>query len=863
MTLVPGGGGGWRATALLRHRFRRTARFLTTVTIALIGVLVVIGLLLAWRDYTGRRTAVLDDARLRARAAAADADRFLRDRIEALTLIATSPSVEVGDRSGMQAYFQLLADKPGYARLSWYDLTGIRRASNLPDPPSGPLVVSERTYFQTVVATGQPYVDAAVISLQDQSPIIVIAVPTFDATHRVSGVLVNPITLDVLEQNLATFQRSQAKVLVIDRDNQLIVDAVPGNGFQPVANPAVVARERALGNGTFADVTGPRGTPGRLLGFDLAPTGDWLVLISQSADTAFAPARNAFITELFGLLGLVVIGIGGGLRLSRRLRREAAVQQQAEDAAIRLAAIVESSDDAIVGITTDGLVTTWNPSATRIFGLDAPQGLGRPLWTLVAPERAGQLRVLLAGVGSGRGVQQYETVGVRGDGTRFDVSLTLSPTRTSTLEEGGSVIARDVTAHKQLEMEREQLLQREHAARAEAEAANRAKDEFLSVLSHELRTPLTAIVAGAQLLQRRRGTDPDVAEMAATIERSSRVQMKLINDLLDVSRVMSGKLQLEREQLSLPDLVEVGVESLRPQADAKGVTLESRVDPSVGNVFGDPERLQQVLANLLGNALKFTPAGGRITVALGREGAEARLVVRDTGVGISPDFLPHVFERFRQSDASSQRAYGGLGLGLAIVQTLVEMHGGRVAAASEGEGRGATFTVWLPLLEPRQAGTGPADRQPAGVAGSDACRLMGRRLVLVEDDAASRDLLQQTLEAEGAQVVAVPGSAAGLAALDRQLPDVVLCDIGLPGEDGYAFVRRLRLRSRTAGGDLPAIALTAYASPEDRERALAAGFSAHVSKPVDADGLVAAIAAALATAAAGAVRDEPSLPPGR
>jgi PAS domain S-box-containing protein len=845
MMLTPDPVAPGRPRSLLRQSSRHTALVLTAVTAALVVLLAAAGLVLAWREYQRGREAVRVDTKLLARAAAADSDRFLRDRVDTLTSIANSPTVRSGDPGAMQAYFRALAIQPTFARLSWFDLTGTRRASSVDDPPTGPLVVSSRVYFQRVVATAMPFVDAAVTSLQDGSPVIAIAVPTFDADGHLSGVLLNPITLDVLEDTLSTFQRPDALVVVIDRANQVVADANPGTGYTPVADAPVVARARTQGSGTMSGVTGPTGSKNQVLGFAPAPTGNWVVFIARSADAAFAPARRTLLIELGTIVGIVVIGIGGALWLGRRLRREAAAQRQAQETAERLAAIVDSSDDAIIGLTLEGVITSWNASATQIFGLAAADARGRPVWSLVRSDRAAELRTLLGSLSQGRGVRQYETVGVRSDGVLIDLALTLSPVRTSThVAVGASVIGRDITQQKRVEADRELLLQREHAARAEAEATNRAKDEFLSLLSHELRTPLTPIVAGAQLLQRRPDVDPRVAEIAATIERGGRVQQRLVNDLLDISRVITGKLEIMPEPISLPELVDAAVRTMQPEATARDIRLEAQVDPQVGFVLGDAERLQQVLANLLGNALKFTPPSGWVTVTLERAGKEAQLVVRDSGMGISAEFLPHVFERFRQADASSTRAYGGLGLGLSIVRTLVELHGGRVTAASDGEGCGATFTVWLPLIESVPADNGSS--LPAAVAQQEPMSpaLAGWRLLLVEDDAATRELLQRTLEAEGATVVAAAGSADALAALDRCLPDVMLCDIGMPDEDGYTFMRKVRARDAHAGGCVPAIAVTAYASPADREQALAAGFTQHLGKPVTTTALVTAIATA-------------------
>jgi signal transduction histidine kinase/ActR/RegA family two-component response regulator len=390
-------------------------------------------------------------------------------------------------------------------------------------------------------------------------------------------------------------------------------------------------------------------------------------------------------------------------------------------------------------------------------------------------------------------------------------------------------------------LSRARLYEAERTARAEAEAANRAKDEFLSTLSHELRTPLTPILGWAGMLRRRSLDDAGREQALEIIERSARAQVQLVSDLLDVSRIVTGKFQLERRPVELGEVLGAAIAVVQPAAAAKSIAIKTRVDPDVGPVEADPDRLQQVFWNLLSNAVKFTPTGGRIETLLERDGGEAVITVRDSGVGIDPAFLPYVFDRFRQADATSTRRYGGLGLGLAIVRSLVELHGGRVAAASEGEGRGATFTVRLPLAPPPapDAGDDPGDGRAAVSVGSGALR--GVRVLVLDDEADTREFVRALLEGEGATVIATASSGEALAVLERVRPDVVVADIAMPGEDGYQFLSRLRRRSKAAGGRVPVLALTAYAGDGDRRRALEAGFEEHVAKPVDPEVLVAAL----------------------
>lgn len=380
--------------------------------------------------------------------------------------------------------------------------------------------------------------------------------------------------------------------------------------------------------------------------------------------------------------------------------------------------------------------------------------------------------------------------------------------------------------------ERRALLRREQHAREEAEAANRAKDEFLATLSHELRTPLNAILGWARLLT---SATPDAATVARglhTIERNARLQVKLIDDLLDVSRIITGKLAIERGPVRFGSLVQTVVESLQPNAAAARVRLTCDVAGGQSEVAGDAARLQQIVSNLVTNAIKFTPAGGEVGVHVAFEGTEVVLSVSDTGEGIAPDFLPHVFERFSQADGGSTRRHGGLGLGLSIVRHLVELHGGSVAAHSDGVGRGARFVVRLPIVPLPDVTSGSADGPPAPT-------LSGLRVVLVDDDDDNRELLAAILGRHGADVRQAASARDGIALAEQCQPHVVLSDIAMPHEDGYGLVARLR---SSAAAGVPVVAVTAFAGSEDRLRALSAGFCSHVPKPVEPQQLVDTVA---------------------
>jgi PAS domain S-box-containing protein len=365
----------------------------------------------------------------------------------------------------------------------------------------------------------------------------------------------------------------------------------------------------------------------------------------------------------------------------------------------RLAAIVDSSDDAIVSKTLDGMITSWNRGAERIFGWTAAEAVGRHITMIIPHERTAEEADVLARIRRGERVDHYETVRVTRDGRLLDISLTVSPLRDATGRiVGASKIARDVTERRRLEAERDRLLAISQEARETAEASNRMKDQFLAIVSHELRTPLNSILGWARLLQTG-GLDEAARQRALdVIIRNTATQTQLVEDLLDLSRVVTGRMRLSFEPCELTALVAEAVDAVRPAADAKGIALVTvpEVDGG-GAILCAPDRLRQVVWNLAMNAIKFTPTGGRVEVAVARTERTADIVVADNGVGISPEVLPHVFEQFRQEDSSSTRAHGGLGLGLALVKHLVELHGGQVRAESPGKGKGATFTVSIPL----------------------------------------------------------------------------------------------------------------------------------------------------------------------
>ena len=393
--------------------------------------------------------------------------------------------------------------------------------------------------------------------------------------------------------------------------------------------------------------------------------------------------------------------------------------------------------------------------------------------------------------------------------------------------------------------ERARLLETERQSRAEIERISTMKDEFLATLSHELRTPLNAVLGWAEILLSRVKDDAAGSKRGLeTIARNARAQAQLIDDLLDMNRIVSGKIRLDVQRVELAPVLGAALDSVRPSAEAKSITVRSTIGPDVGPVFGDAARIQQVVWNLLSNAVKFTPKGGKVDVLLQRLDAHLEITVRDSGMGIGAEFLPHLFERFRQADASTTRRHGGLGLGLAIVKQLVELHGGTVRAESGGDGQGATFIVNLPVGALREATLPPPQHAApvrAATAPGAAVSLSGLIVLVVDDEPDARELVRSVLTDAGAEVITASSADEGMAQIAACPPDLIVSDIGMPGRDGYAFIRDVRALDPTAGGRIPAIAVTAFTRPEDKARAMLAGFQVHVAKPIEAQALVGTV----------------------
>ncbi|WP_394821685.1 ATP-binding protein [Pendulispora albinea] len=517
-----------------------------------------------------------------------------------------------------------------------------------------------------------------------------------------------------------------------------------------------------------------------------------------------------------------------GLRQRARVL-EAEVERSKHSDVFRL--LVESlTDYAIFMLDPTGIVSSWNGGAERIKGYAAHEIIGQHVSTFYPPEtrETGKIEKALE-IARREGRFEEEGWRIRKDGSRFWASVILSALRSQSNGElvGVAMVTRDLTERRNAEQERIRL--------AQVEESMRVKDAFLATISHELRTPLNAIHGWSCILQEERNGSV-LSKGLETIRRNAEAQIKLVDDLLDMSRIIAGKMRIEAKVADMVAIVRDALEGVRPGAHAKNIELVLDCPEHPMALVGDPVRLQQVAWNFISNAVKFTGQGGTVSIRLRREGAIIELTVSDTGRGVEPEFLPYIFEPFRQADSSATRRVGGLGLGLAIAKQIVELHGGQVAATSAGAGQGTTFTAMFPVRAVVPMGAIPAVPGEASPQGS--LRLDGVRVLVVDDEPDARELLRALLQKRGA-VVRLAGSAPeGRHAVEWFRPHVIVSDVGMPDEDGYQFLRSIRAMSREMGGGTPAIALSAYAYPEDRRRALLAGYTNHLAKPVDHEELL-------------------------
>jgi PAS domain S-box-containing protein len=512
---------------------------------------------------------------------------------------------------------------------------------------------------------------------------------------------------------------------------------------------------------------------------------------------------------------------------------------------IRYRRLFEAARDGILILDAATLkITDVNPFMTELLGYSRNEFLGKELWEigLFSDKEASQqaFRELQE-----KGYLRYENLPLQStEGKIRQVEFVSNVYE----EDSHQVIQcniRDITDRKRAEEERRLLLESAQAARAEADTANTVKDEFLATVSHELRTPLTSILGWSKLVASGNLDEQGSKRAIETIVRNARAQRQLIDDLLDISRIITGKLRLDMRPVELAPMIEAVIDGVRPAADARNIDLQTALDPLISPVSGDPDRIQQIIWNLLSNAIKFTPEGGRVQVWFERLESHVEITISDTGQGIASELLPHVFDRFRQSDSSSSRRHGGLGLGLSIVRQLVEMHGGTVTAESSGAGEGTVFKVIFPLISvdhepsdvektrPMIAASTPTDREAT---------LNDLRVLVVDDEPDTRELVAAVLTGRGAEVVSVGSAGKALEEMERQQFDVLVSDIGMPEMDGYALISKVRQLPVERGGNIPAAALTAYAGIEDRRLVLSAGYQMHIPKPVEPAELTSAVA---------------------
>jgi signal transduction histidine kinase/CheY-like chemotaxis protein len=552
---------------------------------------------------------------------------------------------------------------------------------------------------------------------------------------------------------------------------------------------------------------------------------------------SYAPIRG----EGGRVLGLNGICIEETSRvLAEKAREQLADDQAREVADARARSILESITEAFFALDRDWRFTYLNPQSFVLLGRPPAELVGKNLWEEYPGLIGSPFEPVYRGVGSTR--KAASIVAYFPDHHRwYDVRAYPSETG------GMSVYFRDVSQQKMAEDERIKLLESERIARTEAERSSRLKDEFLATLSHELRTPLNAVLGWCDILNRSDHITPtEMADGLNTIERNARAQAQIIADILDMSSIIAGKMRMVPRTIDLSSVVHDAIETARPAAQAKGIRIEETLDPSVGRIIGDSNRLQQVFWNLLSNAVKFTPREGKVSVKSVQVQSHIEVSVADSGTGIKPEFLPFVFDRFRQADASTTRQYGGLGLGLSIAKQLIELHGGTISVESPGVGMGATFVVSLPVNAVQPAGDPDAEKpgELDGVVGQrpPADSLQGVKILIVDDERDSREMVTRLLGDYGAVVTAASSAKEALDRIGVDKPAVVVSDIGMPEEDGYAFMRRLRSLNPEMGGETPAVALTAYARQEDRDRCILAGFQGHLAKPVEPVELIAMVA---------------------
>ncbi len=646
------------------------------------------------------------------------------------------------------------------------------------------------------------------------------------------------------------------------------IDAMPDGVFFGTAERLTRCNAAALsllGVPTLAALQGWQGAPGELLRMRQQPDGPPLPIEDLPFTRALRGQTSmleGWATRSGGGEAMRIRSSAAPIRVDGRVLGAVTVitdlagqqrLQHTQDALSRAETVLRERDEELRALTSGvrdyaiftvdpkGCISSWHEGARLMKGYTAEEAIGMPFAQLFLPEQraAGQPERELAAAAR-EGEFKGEGQRLRKNGEVFDAAVVLTALRGPQGELLGYLkLTQDITERKRGEREREEALRNAEAARAEAERANQSKNEFLATISHELRTPLSAILGWAQVLERGISGAEGLKQGLSAITRNARVQVQLIEDLLDMNRIESGQLRLDMQPTELTGAIASAIESVLPAATARQITLRTLLDPAAGTVLGDSARLQQIVWNLLSNAVKFTPAGGAVTVLLERQGHTVSLSVADTGQGIAAEFLPRVFDRFQQQDGGTTRRHGGLGIGLAIVRQLAHLHGGSVEAASGGAGQGATFTLRLPSLS---FGMAVLPQDAAAPAAQASPSLQGVTVLLVDDEADGRTMAEHVLRAAGAEVLPASSAQQAFELLREQRPRVIVSDIGMPVHDGYDLMRWVRGLQPAEGGRTVAAALTAFAGPEDRRRALAAGYQMHLVKPLEPEALVAAVA---------------------
>jgi len=533
------------------------------------------------------------------------------------------------------------------------------------------------------------------------------------------------------------------------------------------------------------------------------------------------------------------------IKIDQERLRLAEQQAQARRSEERFRNLTESMPLCVWATDTAGGVQYCNRAWIEYSGMSAEQSAGLGVMQAIHPEQRDRVELAWKdSLWAGRAFEMEFLLRSREASYRWHLCRAV-PER----DEKGAVIgwiatATDIDAQKKAGEDRARVLQAEQRARELAEIANRSKDQFLAILSHELRNPLNAILGWARMLRSGRLDSDRIVRGLSAIERNAEAQAKLVEDLLDISRIVAGKLRLQPHREDFGRVVRAAVDTVRPEADAKGVQLEVALGAGGDDVLADTDRLQQVVWNLLSNAIKFTPTGGRVSVEVVHREEENKVELRitDTGAGISENLLPHIFERFRQADSTSTRAHSGLGLGLAIARHLVDLHGGSIRAESPGEGKGASFIVALDLHDGVEEQPAGSQNHVPGDGSIDTPSLHGVRILFVDDQPDARELIAELLELHGAKVVVADSAANALKALDETNPDVLVSDIGMPDEDGYQLIRKIRARGKDRGGNIPAVAVTGFASAVDNQHAISEGFQFYLAKPIDPNTLLSVVA---------------------